>query len=171
MGKESQPLEGEYVYLQGRRPKDNSIKLRTGSGPDVKLKEEWNTIRPQEQLHTGNSLAYAGSTGEFLDFTISPAENSESSGEAQTHQLGVVEQVQHKSQESSDREARIVSALQSEPYTEKKKQTVQQKRYQVRKGDTLYRISRMHSMSIDELMQMNGLSANTIHVGQWLQVR
>lgn len=169
MEQESQPLAGEYVYLQGRRPKDSSIKLRTGS--DDKLKEERNTIRPRGEMHSGNRLAYAGSTGEFLDFTISPTENSESSGEAQTQELGVEQQVRHKTPESSDRETRIASALQSEPYTEKKKQAVQQKRYQVRKGDTLYRISRMYSMSIDELMQMNGLSGNTIHVGQWLLVR
>lgn len=42
--------------------------------------------------------------------------------------------------------------------------------YQVRQGDTLYAISRKFFLSVDELMQVNGLQSNEIAIGQVLKV-
>jgi LysM repeat protein len=42
--------------------------------------------------------------------------------------------------------------------------------YTVLPKNTLYSISKLHSMSVDELIAMNGLSSNTIMVGQKLRV-
>lgn len=43
--------------------------------------------------------------------------------------------------------------------------------YVVRKGDTLYSISRRYNISVEELMALNGLEDNTISIGQTLKVR
>ncbi|MEX0820508.1 MAG: LysM peptidoglycan-binding domain-containing protein [Rhodothermales bacterium] len=45
-----------------------------------------------------------------------------------------------------------------------------QETYTVRPGDTLYRIATTHDMSVDELRELNGLTSNTISVGQELIV-
>lgn len=42
--------------------------------------------------------------------------------------------------------------------------------YRVKKGDTLYAISRRHLVSVEELMRLNGLKSNEISVGQILKV-
>ncbi|TYA74996.1 glucosaminidase domain-containing protein [Seonamhaeicola marinus] len=38
------------------------------------------------------------------------------------------------------------------------------------KGDTLYYISKMHDISVEDLKRLNNLKDNTIHIGQKLQV-
>lgn len=43
--------------------------------------------------------------------------------------------------------------------------------YTVKSGDTLYEIARTHNMTLDELKTLNGLTSNTIRVGQRLTVR
>lgn len=43
--------------------------------------------------------------------------------------------------------------------------------YTVKSGDTLYEIARAHNMTLDELKTLNGLTSNTIRVGQRLTVR
>ena len=42
--------------------------------------------------------------------------------------------------------------------------------YRVRKGDTLYAISRRYYLSVEELMRLNGLQSSTISIGQVLKV-
>lgn len=43
--------------------------------------------------------------------------------------------------------------------------------YKVKQGDTLYKISRQHDMTVKELKAVNNLKSNTIHPGQTLEVR
>jgi flagellum-specific peptidoglycan hydrolase FlgJ len=43
--------------------------------------------------------------------------------------------------------------------------------YTVEKGDTLYSISKKHNLTVDELMKLNGISGNTISIGQVLKVK
>ncbi len=43
--------------------------------------------------------------------------------------------------------------------------------YKVKKGDTLYSISKKHNITVKELQNMNGLSDNTISIGQVLVVK
>lgn len=43
--------------------------------------------------------------------------------------------------------------------------------YVVKSGDSLYRIAQDHDMTVDELKQLNGLTSNSIRVGQQLTVR
>ncbi len=43
--------------------------------------------------------------------------------------------------------------------------------YLVKSGDSLYRIAQEHNMTVDELKELNGLTANNISVGQRLTVR
>ncbi|KON86152.1 hypothetical protein AF332_04485 [Sporosarcina globispora] len=43
--------------------------------------------------------------------------------------------------------------------------------YKVKRGDTLYKISREHDMTVKELKAVNKLKANTIYPGQTLEVR
>lgn len=45
-----------------------------------------------------------------------------------------------------------------------------QKTHTVAKGETLYRISKMYAMTVDELKAMNGLTGNEISLGQKLKV-
>lgn len=55
------------------------------------------------------------------------------------------------------------------PATEPPPATV--KYHNVVKGDTLYNISRRYGLTVDRLKQMNGLTSNTIAIGQRLQVQ
>ncbi|MFL9844811.1 glucosaminidase domain-containing protein [Flavobacterium rhizosphaerae] len=43
--------------------------------------------------------------------------------------------------------------------------------YTVMKGDTLYSISKKHNLTVEQLMKLNGLSGNTISIGQVLKVK
>jgi len=43
--------------------------------------------------------------------------------------------------------------------------------YRVAQGDTLYSISKKHNITVDQLMQLNGLSSNAIAIGQVLKVK
>lgn len=43
--------------------------------------------------------------------------------------------------------------------------------YEVQKGDTLYSISKKYNLLVNELKQINNLSANTISIGQRLIVK
>jgi flagellum-specific peptidoglycan hydrolase FlgJ len=43
--------------------------------------------------------------------------------------------------------------------------------YRVEQGDTLYSISKKHNLSVEELMSLNGLSGNSISIGQVLKVK
>jgi flagellum-specific peptidoglycan hydrolase FlgJ len=43
--------------------------------------------------------------------------------------------------------------------------------YRVMQGDTLYSISKKHNLTVDELMKLNGLSGNSISIGQVLKVK
>jgi LysM repeat protein len=43
--------------------------------------------------------------------------------------------------------------------------------YEVRPGDTLYRIASQFNMTVSELMEMNRLESSQIHVGQQLRIR
>jgi len=51
-----------------------------------------------------------------------------------------------------------------------KKQSVQLKTYTVKKGDTLYSISRKFNISVDTLKKENRLKSNTISLGQELKI-
>jgi LysM repeat protein len=42
--------------------------------------------------------------------------------------------------------------------------------HQVKKGDTLYSISKKYSLTVDELKRLNQLSSNTISIGQKLRI-
>ncbi|MFZ9004097.1 MAG: LysM peptidoglycan-binding domain-containing protein, partial [Robiginitalea sp.] len=42
--------------------------------------------------------------------------------------------------------------------------------YRVKKGDTLYAISRKYYLSVEELMKLNGLQNSALNVGQVLKV-
>jgi len=43
--------------------------------------------------------------------------------------------------------------------------------YRVAQGDTLYSISKKHNLTVDQLMQLNGLSSNALAIGQVLKVK
>lgn len=43
--------------------------------------------------------------------------------------------------------------------------------YEVRKGDTLYRIAQRYNTTVERIMRINKLRSTTIHVGQMLAVR
>jgi flagellum-specific peptidoglycan hydrolase FlgJ len=43
--------------------------------------------------------------------------------------------------------------------------------HRVEKGDTLYSISKKHNLSVEQLMEMNGLSGNSLSIGQILKVK
>ena len=42
--------------------------------------------------------------------------------------------------------------------------------YRVKKGDTLYAISRKYYLSVEDLMKLNGLQNSALNVGQVLKV-
>ncbi|MAD97915.1 MAG: N-acetylmuramidase [Flavobacteriaceae bacterium] len=54
---------------------------------------------------------------------------------------------------------------------EKRKRKSRTKTYKVRKGDTLYSISRRYGLSVKELKRLNRLKNNTISIGQVLKLK
>lgn len=42
--------------------------------------------------------------------------------------------------------------------------------YKVQKGDTLWKIARQHQVNLDELMEINGLKSDLIHIGTILKI-
>lgn len=62
-------------------------------------------------------------------------------------------------QNSSDNSIVVNSSTQNNTY------------YTVKSGDTLYRIARIHDMTLDELRRLNDLTSNTLAIGQQLTVK
>ncbi len=61
--------------------------------------------------------------------------------------------------------------IQTEAKSEKRKDKVQSKKYhKVRKGDTLFSVSKKYNLSVDELKDLNHLRKNEIAIGQKLRV-
>lgn len=56
-------------------------------------------------------------------------------------------------------------------YTVKPEETENSETHLVQKGDTLYSISKKYNTSVEEIKRMNGLSGNTISIGQILSVK
>lgn len=163
-----EPLAGEYVYLQGRRPKENAIQLKTRAHDGEKNKENI-PARELKELSTEKNLVYAAADGKFLDFTISPEENGlRSKGRTDKNKEAPKEIRENMPPSSKENQATLFE--QSAPEAEKM-ELAEQRKYQVRKGDTLYRISRMHDMTVNELIDLNALTGNVILEGQWLSVR
>jgi flagellum-specific peptidoglycan hydrolase FlgJ len=59
----------------------------------------------------------------------------------------------------------------TKPKKQKPKKVKASRRYTVKRGDTLYSISRRFGMTVDDLKQINGLRSNTISIGQELKVK
>ena len=59
----------------------------------------------------------------------------------------------------------------NKPKKQKPKKVKASRRYTVKRGDTLYSISRRFGMTVDDLKQINGLRSNTISIGQELKVK
>ena len=58
----------------------------------------------------------------------------------------------------------------TKPKKQKPKKVKASRRYTVKRGDTLYSISRRFGMTVNDLKQINGLRSNTISIGQKLKV-
>lgn len=170
MTNETEPLAGEYIYLQGRRPKEDVIKLRKHT-PEKKNHKENIPTREPEEFSSHKSLTYAGAQGEFLDFTISPADSGLRTKDGSPSNHEAAKKIELSTPSSSLNEAQTTVSVQPAPRTEPLPQVAEQKKYQVRKGDTLYRIGRMYNMTVEELIALNGLNDNVIHENQWLAVR
>ena len=59
----------------------------------------------------------------------------------------------------------------TKPKKQKPKKVKASRRYTVKRGDTLYSISRRFGMTVNDLKQINGLRSNTISIGQELKVK
>ncbi len=58
----------------------------------------------------------------------------------------------------------------AKPKKQKPKKVKASRRYTVKRGDTLYSISRRFGMTVNDLKQINGLRSNTISIGQELKI-
>lgn len=58
----------------------------------------------------------------------------------------------------------------TKPKKQKTKKVKASRRYTVKRGDTLYSISRRFGMTVNDLKQINGLRSNTISIGQELKI-
>jgi len=61
--------------------------------------------------------------------------------------------------------------VETKPKKQKPKKVKASRRYTVKRGDTLYSISRRFGMTVNDLKQINGLRSNTISIGQELKVK
>lgn len=59
----------------------------------------------------------------------------------------------------------------TKPKKQKPKKVKASRTYKVKRGDTLYSISRRFGMTVNDLKQINGLRSNTISIGQELKVK
>lgn len=64
-----------------------------------------------------------------------------------------------------------VSSVTQAPAKAPERQRTDDAWYEVRKGDTVYSISRKHGLSVEELKAMNGLQSSKIFPGQKLKVQ
>ena len=61
--------------------------------------------------------------------------------------------------------------IQIEVKSEKRNDTVKPKKYhKIKKGDTLFSVSKKYNLSVDELKDLNHLRKNKIAIGQKLRV-
>ena len=61
--------------------------------------------------------------------------------------------------------------VETKPKKQKTKKVKASRTYKVKRGDTLYSISKRFGMSVNDLKQINGLRSNTISIGQELKVK
>ncbi|CAL65227.1 glucosaminidase domain-containing protein [Christiangramia forsetii] len=63
------------------------------------------------------------------------------------------------------------SGKQATKYAVKPQETKNSETHVVRKGDTLYSISKKYNTSVEDIRRMNGLNGNTISIGQVLSIK
>lgn len=162
-----QPKAGEYIFLQGKRSRSDKVKIDYSAKKSKPVKQE---VEQEDQIIDGNQiLAFADE--EHLDFIITPkedAELTEADNENNETQLNVNIYTQ-----SADKEPKVATAISSPVVIqrERKRPTEGRSTHIVSKGETLYRISRMHDMNVQDLMEMNGLNNAMIFEGQALIVK
>ncbi|MGV6828668.1 MAG: glucosaminidase domain-containing protein [Flavobacteriales bacterium] len=65
----------------------------------------------------------------------------------------------------------VLETNEQQNQTSSAKEIIVAKEYIVKKGDTLYSISRKYQLSVDDLKKLNNLSSNSISVGQVLKIQ
>src|SRR6056297_531408 len=163
MAEGEEPAIGEQIRLRGiswfeskpvLRSEEESI-LPEELKEDLPADEDIQAL-PQEEAGISKSAEAEESSAVELD-TVSEAVNLDSPAIAVTEA-----QPQPVEVESAETVEPQDTATVAEPGT---------KYYEVRKGDTLYSISRRFSLSVEELKAHNELESNALRIGQQLRVR
>lgn len=197
----SEPLPGEVIYLRGRRPRRKSLRVQSPEQLQKARRNETEKETLPESKKSPIAIQddkkeeeYADVKGQHLDFVIVPtganapiqvdrsinyhvkiqmqAERADDGGSLKDKELTKLEMDHKGSNSSSD----------SDTHTSLGKpvglndnttgiQWVTKPKYSVLSGDTLYRIAKLHNMSVDELKMLNNLDSNTISIGQELTVK
>lgn len=136
-----QPLPGETLYLKGKNPKTPATRSYK------EMLEEKNEI--EMEYKKGLVSTYTATEKEV------PKSNTEIKTPASQIETNPAEEI--KTTESATTEIEAVEEEGPKTYT-------------VKTGDTLYSIALRFNVTIDELKEMNGLTSNTIKLGQVLTV-
>ncbi len=172
----SEPKAGEYIYLSGKRPKKDKVKI-IPKERNIKRKNRVEETKPipeiKEEVIEQNTNDFAGLRGDHLDFYISPRESFLERGNppSQVNLTIKIESpatVEESQEEEKDQRENI--ELKTSVRQEEIAKSVEEY-YTVNKGDTLYRISRMHDMTVDSLRELNGIENNHLSIGQRLRVK
>jgi LysM repeat protein len=141
---------------------NSEAKPESGSETDTESGNT-HTVKPKESLYSISKI-YGVSIDDIKNWNG-----------LQGNELSVGQELEIRSAESSQPSSPEPSSAQQPSISSSTQATVNsevaQSRYTVKSGDSLFRIAKLHNMTVNRLKALNDLSSNNLQVGQKLQVQ
>ena len=157
--RDREPAIGERIYLRGRRNRNQPVRYRPENYRPPAQEEEVKPESPEEPKPL-----------DAID-----AKDVIASADTGVHAEPTAQKPEKDPAESSGNDSRMESSESSTSIdlreSEAENREVEEIKHIVSPGETLFAISRKYDMSVDELMELNGLTNNQLSVGQELVVK
>ncbi len=159
LDRDREPAVGERIYLRGRRNRNQPVRYRPENYRPPTKEEEIKPESPEEpkpvDLIDAKDIIASADTGVHAEPAAQKSDKDPVGSSANSSRT-------EQSESSTSIDVRKIGEENSE---------AEKLRHTVSPGETLFAISRKYDMSVDEVMELNGLTNNQLSIGQVLVVK